>query len=47
MFTLVFSICVLSTVLMIAGVVRSVWRDGRASREISRAGEDFLTRWRA
>lgn len=47
MFTLVFSVCVFSTILMIIGVIRSVRRDGRASREISRSGEDFLTRWRA
>ncbi|HST80869.1 MAG TPA: hypothetical protein VLL08_03895 [Kineosporiaceae bacterium] len=47
MFTLFFLGCVLTTVVLIGSSITTVLRDQRASKEISREGEDFLARWRS
>jgi hypothetical protein len=44
-FTFVFMVCVVNTVVTIGAAIRMVVRDDRASKEISRAGNDFLARW--
>ena len=46
MFTFVFLICVINTVVLVGSIVATVLSDQRASREISREGADFLARWR-
>jgi hypothetical protein len=44
MFTFIFLVCILITALLIGSTITTVLRDQRASREISRRGEDFLAR---
>ena len=44
MFTFILMVCGLNTILMIAVAVRVVVRGDRSSREISRAGNEFLSR---
>lgn len=46
MFTVIFMACVLYTIAVTGAVIRMVLRDERNTREISRAGDDFLARWR-
>ena len=45
MFTFVFALCVLNTIVTIIAAIRIVVRDDRNSKEISRAGNDYLARW--
>jgi hypothetical protein len=46
MLTFVFLIFVLNTIVLVGAIILAVLRDDRASKEISRKGNDFLARWR-
>lgn len=46
MFTFIFLVCVINTVVLIGMIIATVLSDHRVSREIGREGAEFLARRR-